>query len=169
MLIETERLVLRQLQRSDAAFMLALLNSQGFLDNIGDRGVRTLAQASDHIANGPMASYAEFGFGLYRVELKPTGEVIGSCGLIKRPTLADVDIGYAFLPQYAGKGYALEAAKATLDHARALGLARLVAIVNPQNLASKAILARLGLGFEGYWRHSPEAPEIELHSICLTC
>ncbi|NMH64268.1 GNAT family N-acetyltransferase [Shewanella salipaludis] len=166
-LFDTDRLVFKRLECSDADFILALLNSQGFLDNIGDRGVRTLAQASDYIAQGPMASYAEFGFGLYRVELKTSGEVIGICGLIKRPALPHVDIGYAFLPQYWGKGYAMEAARATLSHAKALGIDKLLAIVSPHNQASKTILLKLGLSFEHYLQLTPEDDEVELYTLGL--
>ena len=95
-IIETERLLLRQLSTGDADFILELLNEPSFIQNIGDRGVRTLADANLYIMNGPVASYARNGFGLYLVILKETDEPIGICGLIKRNGLDDVDIGYAF-------------------------------------------------------------------------
>ena len=106
--IETERLVLRHLSTEDAGFILELLNEPSFIRNIGDRGVRTIEGANTYILNGPVASYARNGFGLYLVKLKETDESIGMCGLIKRDTLDDVDIGYALLPRFWSKGYAVE-------------------------------------------------------------
>ncbi|MGI2166311.1 GNAT family N-acetyltransferase [Shewanella oncorhynchi] len=158
----TPRLILRQLTPADASFMLVLLNSQGFIENIGDRGVRTLVQAKDYIVNGPMKSYAECGFGFYAVVLAENGFTIGICGLIKRPTLDNVDIGYAFLPQYWGKGYAFEAAKAAFDLGKSLGIERIVAIVSSHNSASKALLNKLGLHFECCLQLSDHDAPIEL-------
>ena len=93
--LETERLALRHLAAGDAEFLIELLNDPSFIRNIGDRGVRTVQDAHAYVQNGPAASYAKNGFGLDLVILKDTGEPIGLCGLIKRPTLDDVDIGYA--------------------------------------------------------------------------
>ncbi|WP_413493416.1 GNAT family N-acetyltransferase [Shewanella baltica] len=160
----TPRLILRQLTPADASFMLVLLNSQGFIENIGDRGVRTLVQAKDYILNGPMKSYADCGFGFYAVVLAENGFTIGICGLIKRPTLNNVDIGYAFLPQYWGKGYAFEAAKAAFDLGKSLGIKRIVAIVSAHNGASKALLNKLGLQFEQCLQLSPDDEPVELFS-----
>lgn len=146
---ETQRLQLRQLDAADAAFILQLVNEPSWLEFIGDKGVRTLDDARAYIANGPVAMYASHGHGLYRVDLKSGGEAIGLCGLIKRDTLADVDIGYAFLPAHWGKGYAEEATRATLAHAReALGVARVVAIVTPTNARSIRLLKKIGLRYE---------------------
>ena len=160
----TPRLILRQLTTADASFILVLLNSQGFIENIGDKGVRTLAQARSYITDGPMKSYAECGFGLYAVVLANNGFCIGVCGLIKRPQLNDVDIGYALLPQYWGQGYTFEAAKASLDLRKSLGIKRIVAIVNSQNSASKALLNKLGLHFEQCLQLSPDDAPVELFS-----
>jgi [ribosomal protein S5]-alanine N-acetyltransferase len=84
---ETPRLTLRRMNTKDTAFMVALLNEPSFIRNIGDRGVRTTADAESYITAGPLASYARFGFGLYVVELKTTESPIGICGLLKRDTL----------------------------------------------------------------------------------
>ena len=97
MQIQTERLVLRPFILSDANFILELLNEPSFIQNIGDRGVRTISDAERYLENGPISSYAKNGFGLLAVTLNETGEAIGMCGLIKREALEDVDIGYAFL------------------------------------------------------------------------
>jgi RimJ/RimL family protein N-acetyltransferase len=148
--LETESLILRHLTDGDGEFMLKLLNEPSFIANIADRGVRTVEQAQQYVANGPGASYVNNGFGLYAVELKNTSEIIGVCGLIKREGLDDPDIGYAYLPAYWSKGYAYEAASAVIDYEKkTLGLKRVVAIVSPHNKASIRVLEKAGLRYEG--------------------
>jgi len=148
-ILETERLVLRRLTKDDAAFILELLNEPAFLENIGDRGARTLADARRYIARGPMESYRKFGFGLYLVELKDSGAPIGICGLLKRDWLQDVDIGFAFLRKYWSQGYARESAAAVMHYGwTTLRLKRIVAITKPSNHASITLLEILGLRFE---------------------
>lgn len=140
----TDRLVIRPLTLADAAFVLRLLNEPTFLANIGDRGVRTLEQAGEYLRSGPLASYARHGYGLDLVELRE-GPAIGICGLIRRERLAHPDLGYALLPEFAGRGLAFEAARATLEHARAeLGLTTIQAVVKPGNMRSIRLLERLG-------------------------
>ena len=117
-MIHSERLTLRELRDSDAPFILELLNDPAWLLHIGDKGVRTLDDARAYIANGPAASHLRHGFGLDLVELNTDATPIGLCGLIKRDTLQDVDIGYAFLPQFRGAGYAIEACATVLRHAQ---------------------------------------------------
>jgi len=146
--LETERLVIRQLRVDDAEFILKLLNEPGFIQNIGDRGVRTTADAEQYILNGPVTSYQQNGFGLWLVMLKESGEPLGMCGLIKRDILEDVDIGYAYLHQFWGKGYAYEAALAVLHYGRdVIGLKRIVAITAPENPGSIRVLEKIGLRF----------------------
>jgi RimJ/RimL family protein N-acetyltransferase len=161
--LETDRLTLRRLTTDDAGFLVELLNEPSFLLHIGDKGVRTEADACRYLEAGPRASYDRFGFGLYRVGLKGTGEPIGMCGLLKREWLADVDIGFAFLPRFWAKGYAFEAASGVLLHARdAFGLKRVVAITSPDNAASIRLLAKLGFRFERMARASEKEPEVRL-------
>jgi ribosomal-protein-alanine N-acetyltransferase len=148
-ILETERLALRRLVLDDAAFILELLNEPAFLENIGDRGARTLADARRYIARGPVASYRKFGFGLYLVELKDSCAPIGICGLLKRDWLKDVDIGFAFLQKFWSQGYARESAAAVLQYGwTTLRLKRIVAITKPTNQASITLLEKLGLRFE---------------------
>lgn len=165
-ILETERLLLRTLQISDAPFYLELLNTPDFIANIGDRKVRTLKAARDSIRSGPVAMQAARGHSIYLVELKSTGEPIGMSGLIKRDTLDDVDLGYAFLPRHFGKGYAYEAALAVLAHARErIGLARVVAITSPGNTASNNVLTKAGMHFEKVVFLTPEDTGTRLYSI----
>ena len=149
MIFATERLALRELTLDDAAFILRLVNDPAWLEFIGDRGVRTLDDARNYLENGPIKMYRERGFGLWLVVTKAAQEPAGICGLIKRANLDDVDIGYAFLPEFRGSGYALEAAKATLAHGQiTIGLRRIVALTKPGNIRSSHLLAKLGLRFE---------------------
>jgi RimJ/RimL family protein N-acetyltransferase len=161
--LETERLVLRRLSPDDAEFILGLLNDPSFLRYIGDKGVRTLDDARDYIANGPVDSYRRNGFGLYRTELKERSIPIGICGLVKRDTLDDPDIGFAFLPRFWRKGYAIESASAVLAHALdVLKLGRILAIVSPDNHASIKVLTKLGLRFDRRVRLSEDGKDLEL-------
>jgi ribosomal-protein-alanine N-acetyltransferase len=147
-ILRTERLALRHLTEDEAPFILELLNERGFIDNIGDRGVRDLDGARRYVTDGPGASYQKYGYGLWLTTLRESGEPIGICGLVKREGLEHADIGYAFLERYWGKGYAVEAAHAVLDHARrVIGLDTIVAITTPGNTASIAVLEKIGLKF----------------------
>lgn len=143
--LTTARLRLRQLTYNDAAFLVTLLNDPDFLRNIGDRGVRTDTDALGYLEAGPLASYAQHGFGLWCCERLDTGEPLGLCGLLRRDTLPHPDVGYALLPAARGQGYAREAVRGVLSHARdVLRLPEVVAIVSPANERSLHLLASLG-------------------------
>lgn len=165
--LQTERLRLRHMTEQDAAFMLGLLNDPAWHRFIGDRGVRTIEGARAYILAGPMDMVARLGFGFYIVERREDGQPIGACGLAKRDYLDDVDIGYAFLPEYGGQGYAIEAARGVLAHARELDLKRLVATVRPDNSASIRVLEKLGLRFERTIQAPDPAREVQLFAMDL--
>ena len=166
--LETDRLQLRRVELDDAAFLLDLLNQPSFLHFIGDKGLRTLDDARDYILTGPLASYERFGFGMYLTVLKEERIPIGICGLLKRDSLEDVDVGYAFLPQFWSKGYAFESASAVMAYARnVLGIDRIVAVVSPDNGASIHILEKLGLRFETMIRLLEDSPEIKLFTPAI--
>lgn len=134
----------------DAGFLVELLNDADFLRHIGDRGVRDEAGARRYLAEGPLASYAANGFGLWRVERREDGAVVGMCGLIRRESLPHPDLGYAYLPAFRGRGYALEAGAAVLRHGfEHFGLARILAIVTEANAGSVRVLEKLGMRREG--------------------
>jgi ribosomal-protein-alanine N-acetyltransferase len=145
-ILRTPRLRLRELVEDDAAFLVELLTDADFLQHIGDRGVRDVESALAYLAAGPQASYARHGHGLWLCELLDTGEAAGMCGLLRRDELEAPDIGYAWLPRFRGRGLALEAATATLAHAReVLAMDPVLAIVSPGNAASCRLLEKLGL------------------------
>jgi len=161
--LETDRLTLRWLAVEDAEFILRLLNEPSFLRFIGDKGLRTIDDARDYILNGPVNSYERFGFGLYLTALKETQVPIGICGLLKRDSLADVDVGFAFLPQFWKQGYAFESAAAVMAYGRnTFGLDRIVAITSPGNDQSIKVLVKLGLRFESTIKLSEDGPDVEL-------
>jgi RimJ/RimL family protein N-acetyltransferase len=161
--LETDRLVLRRLSIEDAVFVFELVNEPAFIQFIGDKGVRTLDDARDYILKGPVDSYERYGFGLYLCELKDTRASIGICGLIKRDCLDDVDIGFAFLPEFWGRGYCYEAASAVLATGkREFGLDRIVAVTSPDNERSIKVLEKLGMRFERMVRLADDASEVKL-------
>lgn len=152
-------------QETDAEFILRLLNEPSFLKYIGDKSVRTLDDARGYIRNGPMKSYEENGFGLYRVGLKANDRAIGTCGLIQRDALPAPDIGFAFLPEYWNKGYGHESAAEVMRYAReVLRHDRILAITSPDNEASGRLLEKIGLRFERLIRLSEDADEVKLFS-----
>jgi RimJ/RimL family protein N-acetyltransferase len=162
-ILETERLNLRKLSESDAGFILELLNEPSFLHNIGDKGVRNNDDAIQYILTGPIDSYERHGFGQWLVELKDSGVPIGMCGLMKKDALPDVDIGFAFLPRFWSKGYAVEVASAVMAYgSRELGLRRIVAVVNPDNEGSIRVLEKIGLKFERMVKLSEDRSENKL-------
>jgi RimJ/RimL family protein N-acetyltransferase len=166
MILVTDRLRLRRLTADDAGFVLSLLNDPSFIQNIGDRGVRTIEGARSYIMNGPVASYEKNGFGLWLIETKESSMPVGTCGLIKRDTLADVDIGYALLREYWSNGYAIESVTAVMKYAReTLGLKRVVAITNPDNQSSIRLLEKIGFAYERMVRLSADDIEIKLFAF----
>jgi len=161
--VETERLALRRFSPEDAGFVVDLLNDPSFLRYIGDRGVRTGEDAEAYLRKGPLASYGAHGFGLWCVVRKEDGASIGMCGLLKRDALPDPDVGFAFLPAFRGKGYALEAAAAAVEQGEAaFGLERILAITHPGNHASIRLLEKLGFVFREVTRLTPDADEVRL-------
>lgn len=146
---ETPRLQLRRLTPDDAPFYLELLNGPTWLAHIGDRQVRTLQDAENHIRAHILAPYQTLGFGMYLVQRRDGGVPVGLCGLVQREALPAPDIGFALLQPYQGRGYAREAAQAVLWHAfQELGLPRLLAITAPANHASVRLLNALGFAFQ---------------------
>lgn len=163
--LETERLLLRRFAVHDAPFIVDILNEPGFLRFIGDRGVRTRADAVDYLERVPLESYRKFGFGPYAVELEPGRTPIGMCGLMRKPWLSAPDLAYAFLSDHGGRGYALEAARAVLDHARVtLEPERVLAVVQPENTRSIRLLEKLDFAPDGTVPDPATGAELALYS-----
>ena len=165
--LETERLRLRPMTEADAPFLLEVLNEPAFIRNIGDRGVRTVEEAREYMKERITSQYERHGFGMWLVEIKEIGDPVGICGLIKRETLDDIDLGFSFLERFWSRGFASEAASAVLARAfRALKLTRIVAIVAPHNGSSVRLLEKLGFQFEKMVRLTAEE-ELRLFAIEL--
>ena len=148
-ILETKRLTLSRLTIADATFLLELMNEPAFIKQVADRGLRTEADAALYLADKILPTYESFGFGFYRVNLKESETAIGICGLVKRDTLDDPDIGFSILKRFCGKGYAYEAAVAVLDYGRTvLGLAQICGVTAPGNRTSIHLLEKLGLKFQ---------------------
>ena len=148
--ILTSRLCLREFTLADAPFVLQLLNDPDFIRFITDKGVRTLAEAEAYLQDGPLASYAANGFGLWAVVHRQTGRLLGMCGLIRRPDVPHVDVGYALMPEARGLGYAAEAAAAARAYGLdVLALPRVVGFIDPANRASARVLQAIGLHSQG--------------------
>ncbi len=165
-IFETDRLILREIVETDAEFILDLLNQPSFIKYIGDRNVRTIAQSSEFIESRFRESYKQFGYGLWAVELKETGEAIGICGFVKRDSLPEADIGFALLPQFERKGYAFESAAATLEYGEEkLNFKRVLAITSKDNFASGGLLEKLGFAFERFIKMTDDGEEIKIFSM----
>jgi RimJ/RimL family protein N-acetyltransferase len=163
MILKTERLILRELIEDDAGFILELFNTDDWKKNIGDRNINLIEEARDYIVNGPIKSYAEHGFGLSLVALKPQFVPIGICGLLKRDSLEDPDIGFALLPEYYRQGFGYEIASATLKHAsEEWAIPKVSAITIPENTASIRLLEKLNLKFQKKIQLKGESVELLL-------
>ena len=157
--LKTDRLILRRYTLDDAEFIMRLVNDPSWLRFIGDKNVHNLDDARRYLREGPLDMYERYGFGMYRVEERDSGTPAGMCGLIKRDTLPDADVGYAFLPEFRGKGYAFEAASAVLEHGhRVFGLKRILAITSLDNAGSIRVLEKAGMKFEREMEFRPGDP-----------
>ncbi len=166
LIAETTRMTLGYLAVDDAAFIKELYNTEGFLRFVGDKQIHSLDAAKAYLNTGPLKMYTEKGFGLYKMTLTETGSPIGVCGLIKRDSLEDVDLGYGILPEFEGQGLISEAARATLKYAHEeLKLTRVVAITLEDNGASGAVLRKLGFSFERMILQGPGEPELQLYAL----
>ena len=165
--LETRRLQLREVALTDAGFLLALLNDPSWLENIGDRGVRSLADAERYITGNIHAHHQAHGYGMYALQLRSAALPIGLCGLVRRDFLPAPDLGVALLPDWAGQGYAAEAARAVMQHAAGgLGIRQLLAIVRAGNQRSVRLLERLGFRHQGPCP-TPEGTTLALYAVQL--
>lgn len=147
---ETERLIIREFTFSDVDFIIRLLNEESFIRYIADKNVRTHADAVNYLTNGPILSYQKYGYGLNMVQLKGEETPIGMCGLLKRAELQHPDLGYAFIPEFCGKGYAIEAAKSVLNEGITThGLKMVLAVTALDNINSNRLLENVGFSLKG--------------------
>jgi [ribosomal protein S5]-alanine N-acetyltransferase len=165
--IGTERMLLRPLKRKDAAFIFELMNSREWKEFIGERGIKNLEDAVKTINLGPFRSYRENGFGLMGMQLRDKDEVlIGLCGLLQRPYLDAPDLGFALLPQYAGKGFAFEACQAIIEDLKKENrFKRIVAFTDHHNFRSQRLLLKLGFEMLRLFHPPGENEEVSLFEL----
>ncbi|MGM5468979.1 GNAT family N-acetyltransferase [Flavobacteriaceae bacterium LMO-SS05] len=168
LIAETNRLIISKINLKDAKFFLELVNSPNWLKYIGDRHLKTVEHAKTYLKNGTLKSYADFGFGFYKLQLKEEHTSIGVCGLIKREQLDDVDIGFALLPEYECKGYGYEASVSVLKLAKEkFNLKKILAITQPTNTSSIKLLEKLGLSYEKKVKPFDDGKELLLFAKTL--
>ncbi|MFK5879293.1 MAG: GNAT family N-acetyltransferase [Flavobacteriaceae bacterium] len=149
MILETERLFIKELTVKDAPFFYHLVNDPDWLRFISDRNVNSIADAKDYLIAKIIPSYEKFGFGFYLVKTKNGTHSIRIAGLIDREGMEHVELGFAFLPKYRGKGYAYEARKEIMSYASTeLKIEPLVAITDLENIKSAKLLEHLGFRFD---------------------
>lgn len=166
MITSTERLIIREFELSDSEFIRELLNDPDWIRNIGQRNVHSTADAEAYIQKLKQG-YKDHGFGFYAVIEKFSLKTIGMCGLIKRAELEDVDLGFAFLPEARGKGYAQESSRSIVEVARKLGIKRLLGILDPKNLNSARVLEKIGMTFERKARVRADDIELLIYGMNL--
>lgn len=172
LLFETKRLTVRPLALEDAPLILEQVNEPCYIKHIGDKDVHCIDDAHRYLKDGPLASYKQHGFGLWRVALKKSDVAIGTAGILKRDYLDHADLGYAVLLKYRGMGYAFEATTAVMAHARKqLGLTKILASVDPENEPSIKLLLKLGFTFERMSQPLSDSPEYKLfaHQVIADC
>ncbi|MBK8283691.1 MAG: GNAT family N-acetyltransferase [Ahniella sp.] len=162
---ETGRLRFVEFSPEYAPDLFRLMTDPDWLRNIGDRGVRSIDDARTQIEQKYRPQMREQGFGFFVLVDKASDSMAGMCGLIRRDGLDGIDLGYALLPEFRGRGLAVEAASAVLAWGqKQLGLSRVLAIVNPDNAASIAVLERVGMRFERLIRLPGEQKDLALHA-----
>ncbi|WP_298493103.1 GNAT family N-acetyltransferase [uncultured Algibacter sp.] len=166
---ETNRLFISKFTLKDASFFLELVNSPNWIKYIGDRKTKTIKDAEERIKTGHLKSYKTSGFGFYKLLLKAeNNKAIGTCGLIKRDALDEVDIGFAMLPDYEGIGIGYEASIAVMKLAKqTFKLKKLVAITNPDNNKSIKLVEKLGFTYQNKVKPFEDDEELLLFAKTL--
>ncbi len=166
---ETERLLLKPTSTADADYILAVMNTPKWLKYIGDRKVYSREAAEQYIKDKMLPQYNRLGFSNNTVIRKSDGVKMGSCGLYDREGLEGVDIGFAFLPEYEGQGYAYEAAQKIISLARTdWNIQKISAITTKDNLPSQRLLEKLGLQSQGVTKLPGDAEELLLYELHLS-
>ena len=163
--LETDRLLLSPLSYDDCEFIFELVNEPSFKRFVGDKKVASADDARRYLRDGPIDNYERYGYGLYLVTLKDSGERVGICGLLRRQQFEDPDLGFAFLERFHNSGYASESTKAVLAWAfDTLKFSRVIAIADRQNAPSVRILDKLGFAYIEDVRMRGDEHDIGLYS-----
>tara|TARA_R110002073_G_scaffold72537_1_gene177357 strand:+ start:351013 stop:351537 length:525 start_codon:yes stop_codon:yes gene_type:complete len=168
---ETERLLIRPTDTTDAAFILMLMNTPKWLQYIGDRNVHSIVEAKDYIKNKMTSQLTRLGYSNYTVIRKSDAEKIGTCGLYDREGLEGIDLGFAFLPHFEKKGYAFESTVKLKEEAiNTFNIKELNAITTQENKASQRLLEKLGFSFFELIKIPKDTAELMLYRFSTkTC
>ncbi|KAB1157796.1 GNAT family N-acetyltransferase [Flavobacterium luteum] len=165
-IIETERLIIKPTSIEDAQFIFELLNTKKWIEFIGDRGVYSIKDAEEYIANKLLPQIERLGFGNFTIIRKSDNKKIGSCGLYNRDGIDGIDIGFALLPNYEKFGYAFESVNKLKEVAfNDFKLKEIKGITLVKNIASQNLLKKIGLEFEDYIKVSHRKEKIMLFKI----
>ncbi|MGB0850229.1 MAG: GNAT family N-acetyltransferase [Bacteroidia bacterium] len=145
MVIETDRLILREFALTDAASFYLLNSDSEVLKHTIDKPFASVDDAKEFLKN--YKNYEKDGFGRWTVVLKNSNEFIGWCGL-KNHNDEFIDLGYRFLKSHWGKGYATEAGQACIQYGFSeLGMSQIIGRATIENLASIRVLQKCGMKF----------------------
>ena len=145
MIIETKRLILREMSQNDYEDLKKILQDEETM--YAYNGAFNDAETQNWL-DGQLKRYKEFGFGLWAVTLKDENEMIGQCGLTMQPWKGEkvLEVGYLFQRKYWHNGYATEAAKGCIDYAfNKMGAAEVCSIIRDINIPSRNVAERNGL------------------------
>ena len=165
-MIKTARLRLTPMALKDAPFVLELLNTKEWVENIGQRNVHSISDAEQYIQKKMILHYEKNGYGNYLMTRAEDGAKIGCVSLYNREDVEGVDIGFAMLPQYCRKGYAYEGSKAIMNLGKSeFGLTSVCAFTSKGNIASQKLIERLGLKFERTILFGEEKEELLYYNL----
>ena len=156
-ILETDRLLLREYVEEDAEAFFKLNTDPEVLRFVPDKALQSVEQAQQILIDHPIADYRKHGFGRGACILKSTGEQIGFAGLKYLEELGEVDVAYRLLPGHWSQGFATEVALASVCYGFAdLDLKRIIGLVMPENIASARVLEKTGLRYVEtvtFWGH----------------
>lgn len=167
-IFETERLILKPTGVEDAEFIFQLVNSPKWIQYIGDRNVNSIEEAATYIQNRMLPQLERLGFSNYTLIRKSDQAKMGTCGIYSRDGMQDLDIGFAFLPQFEKQGFAYEAAsKLVMEAKQTFHLKSLTAFTTKDNFSSQNLLEKLGMKNAGFIRIPNDDEELVLYKIKL--
>jgi RimJ/RimL family protein N-acetyltransferase len=151
MKLQSERLIIRDIEISDAAFYFELFSDKDWIKFISDKKLKSVEETEVYLRDIAFKNIQKNSFGFFTVILKETSESIGVSTILKRENLEFIDIGYGFLPKGRGKGYAIEATQLIIDYVKTkFKQEKVLAFTKPENIDSQKLLTKLHFKFVGY-------------------
>lgn len=154
-LIETDRLLLREITLDDAEDLFKLHSNAEVQKYTGEPVVESIEEIEKAI-QGRISDYEQYGFGRWATFLKHEMQFVGWAGLAYLPEFDEIDLGYRFLPEFWGKGIATEASQAILTYGfDTLDLSKIIAIAMKENTASISVMEKVGMEFDKFAPYEP--------------